>query len=207
MMRVFTSCNRTAFLLVAFGRTETNSNFAYVDEDGAYGIRLAVDHLVSLGHKRIAYIGEPDTLFKSHQRTIGYINGLKSHNIAVDEALMFKGNFRQQSGRAGAQQLLSLPQPPTAIVAANDLMALGAINIAQEMGLAVGKDVSITGFDDIMLSAVATPSLTTIHQPAHDMGVLLCTHLVQVINGKEPTLPQTVIQPRLVERDSTGPAH
>lgn len=192
------------FPFVAFGRTETTSNFPFVDEDGARGIRQAVDHLVELGHRRIAYIGEPDKLFKSHQRALGYLDGLAAHHLQHNPMLMFEGNFRQRSGRAGAHYLLNLPEPPTAIVAANDLMALGAISAAQELGLTVGKDVSITGFDDIMLSEFVTPSLTTLHQPAHKMGMMLCKHLVETINGEASSPPQTILQPTLVKRNSTG---
>ena len=194
------------FPFVAFGRTDTASNFPYVDEDGAQGVRQAVDHLVELGHTRIAYIGEPEKLFKSHQRAVGYLNGLTDHGLPHDPSLMFEGNFRQRSGRSGMLQLLSLTTPPTAVVAANDLMALGAISAAQERGLTVGQDISITGFDDIMLSEFVTPSLTTLHQPAYEMGIMLCKHLVQVINGEATSPPQTILQPTLVQRSSTGAA-
>lgn len=192
------------FPFVAFGRNDTNNDFAFVDEDGKYGIRQAVDHLVALGHQRIAYIGEPKKLYKAHQRSRGYSEGLAANGISAESELVFEGNFRQTSGRAGAHQLLSLPNPPTAIVAANDLMALGVISAAQERGLTVGKDISVTGFDDIMLSEFVTPSLTTLHQPAYDMGVMICKHLVTVINGEASSPPQTVLQPSLVKRNSTG---
>ena len=192
------------FPFVAFGRSETQSDFAFVDEDGKYGIRQAVDYLVTLGHRRIAYIGEPKKLYKSHQRALGYLEGLAANNLPHDPKLIFEGNFRQRSGRAGAYHLLDLDQPPTAIVAANDLIALGVISVAQERGLTVGKDVSVTGFDDIMLAEFVTPSLTTLHQPAYDMGVMMCKHLVTVINGEAPSPPQTVLQPTLIKRNSTG---
>lgn len=195
------------FPFVAFGRTQGDNNFAFVDEDSAQGIHQAVDHLVGLGHRRIAYIGEPKNLSKSHQRAIGYLNGLAANNLPHDPELIFEGNFRQRSGRAGAHYLLALDQPPTAIVAANDLIALGVISVAQERGLIVGQDISVTGFDDIMLAEFVTPSLTTLHQPAYDMGVMMCKHLVTVINGEASSPPQTVLQPTLVKRNSTGKVH
>lgn len=193
------------FPFVAFGRTDTSNDFAFVDEDGAQAIEQMVDHLVALGHTRIAYLGEPDKLYKSHQRSLGYRHGLANNQLPYDPALMFEGNFRQRSGEAGARHLLSLDHPPTAIIAANDLMAIGAMRGAQGMGLTVGKDISITGFDDILLSELLTPSLTTLHQPAFEIGALLCKHLVTVINGEATAPPQTVLQPTLVTRDSTGP--
>ncbi|MEM7119390.1 MAG: LacI family DNA-binding transcriptional regulator [Chloroflexota bacterium] len=195
------------FPFVAFGRTQGKNNFAFVDEDSAQGIHQAVDHLVGLGHRRIAYIGEPKNLSKSHQRAVGYLNGLAANNLPHDPELIFEGNFRQRSGRVGAHHLLALDQPPTAIVAANDLIALGVISVAQERGLTVGKEVSVTGFDDIMLAEFVTPSLTTLHQPAYDMGVMMCKHLVTVINGEASSPPQTVLQPTLIKRNSTGKVH
>ena len=192
------------FPFVAFGRNENNNSFAYVDEDGKQGIRQAVDHLVELGHCRIAYIGEPKKLYKAHQRSQGYFEGLAANGLSVDPELIFEGNFRQRSGSAGAFHLLGMPNPPTAIVAANDLLALGVISAAQELGLTVGKDISVTGFDDIMLSEFVSPSLTTLHQQAYDMGVTMCKHLVTVINGEASSPPQTVLQPSLVKRNSTG---
>lgn len=194
------------FPFVAFGRTDTNCDFSFVDEDGGHAIGQAVDYLVDLGHTRIAYLGEPDKLYKSHQRRLGYLNRLASHQLPCDPTLIFEGNFRQRSGRAGAHHLLTLEHPPTAIVAANDLLALGAMRGAQELGMTVGKDVSIIGFDDIMVSELVTPSLTTIHQPAFEMGGMLCKHLVTVINGEASSPPQTIFQPTLVVRKSTGRA-
>ncbi len=192
------------FPFIAFGRTESSPDYPFVDEDGTHGIRLAIDHLVSLGHTRIACIGEPKVLTKSHQRVLGFISGLNANGIKVDPELIVEGNFRQRSGRASARKLLDLPNPPTAIVAVNDLLAIGAISAIQERGLTVGKDISVTGFDDIQLAEFVSPSLTTLHQPAHEMGTLLCQSLVRVINGNAESPPQTVLQPQLVVRNSTG---
>ena len=192
------------FPFVAFGRTADDPTYAYVDEDGTYGIRQAVDHLVELGHTRIACIGEPKTLTKSNQRVQGFIAGLAAHGLTADPDLIVEGNFRQRSGRASARQLLDLPNPPTAIVAVNDLLAIGAISAVQERGLVVGKDISVTGFDDIQLAEFVTPSLTTLHQPAHEMGALLCQSLVKLINNEVQSPPQIVYQPSLVVRESTG---
>ncbi len=191
------------FPFVAFGRTSPTATHAYVDEVGAYGIRLAVDHLVELGHKRIACIAEPKTLAKSHQRVQGFIEGMIAHQLPVDHDLIIQGNFRQRSGRASARKLLDMANPPTAIVAVNDLLAIGAISAIKERNLIVGKDISVTGFDDIQLAEFVTPALTTLHQKPHKMGKLLCQSLVQIINGEAATPPQTVLQPTLVIREST----
>ncbi len=191
---------------VAFGRVAGHNDFHYVDEDGAGGIRQVVDHLVDLGHSRIAFIAEPTALTKSYNRLQGYKSGLNAHEIAYDPTLIVEANFRQTSGRQSAKQLLDLPDPPTAIIAANDLLALGAMSEAQARGLEVGNDVSITGFDDIMLAEYVHPPLTTVHQPARELGTMVVRMLLQLIQKEPVPKSQVVINPKLVVRQSTGPA-
>lgn len=188
---------------VAFGRTE-QADHPYVDEDGAAGIEAIIDHLVEMGHRRIACITEPSHLAKSYQRQTGYTNALKAHNIPIDPHLIIEGQFRQRSGRAAANQLLDMPNRPTAIVAVNDLIAIGAMGAAVDRGLTVGQDISITGFDNIMLAEYTNPPLTTVHQPAHRMGNLLCQTLIDIVQGKTHAQTQHLVSPRLVVRRSTG---
>ncbi len=189
---------------VAFGRVEANNDFHLVDEDGYRGIRQVVDHLVALGHERLACIAEPTDLTKSYHRVQGFRDGLRAHQLPFDPHLLIETHFRQRSGFKSARKLLQLPQPPTAIVAGNDLLALGAMGAAQEQGLVIGQDISITGFDDILLAEYAHPPLTTVHQPAQEIGRLVAKILLQVIH-KEPVLEkQVILQPALVVRQSTG---
>ncbi len=190
---------------VAFGRVESGNDFHLVDEDGAHGTRLIVDHLVELGHRRLACIAEPTHLTKSFHRTSGFLDGLQAYGLPIDPELIIETNFRQRSGRRSAQILFDLPDPPTAIVAGNDLLALGAMAEAQERGLVVGHDVSITGFDDILLAEYANPGLTTVHQPAHQMGNLVAEMLLKVIRKEPVDEKQLIIQPSLVVRGSSGP--
>ena len=119
---------------VAFGRTEQGNDFHLVDEDGRSGVRQIVDHLIALGHTRLACIAEPTDLTKSFHRVQGFIDGLQAHNLPYTPDLIVESNFRQRSGRQSALQLLDRPTPPTAIVACNDLLALGAISAVQERG-------------------------------------------------------------------------
>ena len=190
---------------VAFGRTEKNNDFPFVDEDGELGIKQVVDHLVQLGHTRLACIAEPTIYTKSYHRVQGFIKGLKSHHLPVDSSLIIEGNYRQRSGYQIALKLFDLPDPPTAIVACNDLLALGAMNAAQERGLVVGRDVSITGFDDIELSEYVHPPLTTVHQPAHEMGSMVTQMLIKEIKGEPVAKEQILMSLSLVVRQSTGP--
>ncbi len=194
------------FPFVAFGQVEGDNDFPFIDEDGELGIRLVVNHLVELGHRRFACIAEPRNFTKSYMRVQGFIKALEEHGIAVDESRIIEGGFRQRSGWQITQQLLDLPDPPTAIVTVNDLLALGAMRAAQERGLVVGKDISITGFDDIVLAEYANPPLTTVHQPARQIGTMLCQMLVKVIRREALESNHIILKPELVVRQSTGPA-
>ena len=153
----------------------------------------------------MACISEPLSLTKSYHRVQGFRQGLAAHGIQPDDALFAEANFRQRSGELAAEHLLAMANPPTAIVACNDLLALGALNAARKRGLLVGHDLSVTGFDDIMPAEYASPPLTTLHQPAEEMGRLVTAMLLRLIK-KEP-LPerQIIIEPVLVIRSSTGP--
>ncbi len=190
---------------VAFGRIEGDNDFCLVDEDGAHGIRQVVDHLVALGHTRLACITEPLYLTKAYHRLEGFLEGLKIHGLSADPELIVEANYRQRSGRLSAARLLDLPDPPTAIIAWNDLLALGAMGEAQSRGLIVGRDVSITGFDDIPLAEYTHPPLTTVRQPAYQFGSLLAQMLIRTINNEPVDPKQVIIKPELVVRQSSGP--
>ena len=190
---------------VTFGRIDGEIDFPFVDEDGEHGIQLIVDHLISLGHTRLACIAEPTTFTKPYNRVQGFIKGLQAHNLPVDPSLIIEGRYRQRSGHTIAEHLLDLPEPPTALIACNDLLALGAMKAAQEKGLVIGHDVSITGFDDIDLAEYAHPPLTTIHQPAYEMGSMVAQTLIKTINEDPSVEKQTILPLSLVVRQSTGP--
>lgn len=190
---------------VAFGRVAGENDFPFVDSDDELGIRLVVDHLVELGHTRLGFIAEPKFFTKSYNRLQGYLHGLQAHGLAYDPNLVVEANFRQPSGKASSETLLSLPEPPTAIIASNDLLALGALNAVQEYHLEVGKDISITGYDDILLAEYATPPLTTVKQPAYQFGTQLTNMLIKII-CKETLEEQHILHaPSLIIRQSTAP--
>lgn len=190
---------------IAFGRIEGENDFPFVDEDGTLAMHQVVDHLVGLGHTRIACITEPMFLTKAFHRYQGFVQGLTANGLSLDPNLVVEVNYRQRSGRLGASKLLDLANPPTAIVAWNDLLALGAMSEAQSRGLEVGRDLSITGFDDIQLAEYAHPALTTIRQPAHQLGIMLSDILVRTIEKKPVDAPQVIVKPELVIRQSSGP--
>jgi LacI family transcriptional regulator len=192
------------FPFVAFGRVEGELDFPFVDEDGAYGMRLVANHLVDLGHRRIACIASPPELTFSQYRLDGLRFRLQELNVPLDSTLVRVGDLTQRSGYEQVTELLELPQSPTAIVAFNDLMAFGAMSAAQDRGLAVGSDISITGFDNIPMSAHSHPPLTTIDQPIYQIGSMVCEMLIQCVRGETPEQKQVLLQPELNIRGSSG---
>jgi LacI family transcriptional regulator len=192
------------FPFVAFGRTGQDFDFPYVDEDGVLGMKLAIQHLVDLGHRRIALIGAPpDVMFAGH-RLIGFRQAMNENSLSVDESLIVEGDLTQRKGHQLAGELLDRSDRPTAIAACNDLMALGALTAAQERGLIVGRDVAITGFDDIPPAQYSHPPLTTVHQPIYRIGRMICDMLIKSIRGEPLPERHVLLRPSLVIRRSSG---
>ncbi len=194
------------FPFVAFGRVENGADFPFVDEDGARGMSLIAGHLVSLGHRRIACITPPLELMFAYYRLSGLRRALEGLDAPLEEDLVRVGDLTQRGGYEQASRLLDLPSPPTAIVACNDLMAFGAMSAAQDRGLVVGRDISITGFDDIPMAMHSHPPLTTIRQPIYRIGGMVCEMLIQLVQGEVLKERQVLLTPELIVRQSTGPA-
>jgi LacI family transcriptional regulator len=197
---------RAGVPFVVFGRTEGTVDFPFVDEDGVLGMRLMADHLARLGYRRIACIAPPDELMFAHHRLRGLREGLAEHGIALAESLVFTSDLTQRGGYAAAERLLAGPVQLDAIAACNDLMALGAMSAAQGLGLAVGQDVAITGFDDIPMAEHSHPPLTTLHQPIYEIAATLTDMLLAIIAGQTLEQSQVILKPRLVIRRSCGGA-
>ncbi len=164
-----------------------------------------VEHLVSLGHRRIAHIVGHPAHGASGWRLTGYRQGLEKAGLRFDPELVVPGEFSFESGVLGAEKLFSLRKRPTAVFAANDDMAAGVIRVALERNLRVPEDVSVCGFDDTPMSSQIFPALTTVHQPSHEMGRLATLELLASIrtpeSGRMLHIPYA-----LKVRRSTGPA-
>lgn len=171
-----------------------------VDHEG--GARLAVEHLVSLGHVRIACIAGPLALSPARQRVQGWRSALQAAGLACDDALVADGAFTAAGGFAAMRALLA--HRPSAVFASNDLMAIGALCAAAEAGLRVPQDVSMIGFDDIALAAYSNPPLTTIAQPKHQTGELAAQLLMQRIAQPGRPLRREILHPSLVLRRSAA---
>lgn len=176
---------------------------AVVDERSA--ARDVVLHLAGLGHRRIAHIKGHPAHGASRWRLAGYRDGLKQAGLDYDASLVVAGKFFYESGFDATNRLLDLPRPPTAVFAANDDMASGAICAICERGLSVPRDVSVCGFDDMPIARHIYPSLTTVRQPSREMGRLAGLELLKAI--RDSSAGETLELPYALQvRKSTGPA-
>ena len=194
------------FPFVSWGRTNPAWDFLWVDTDGEQGIRMAVDYLVGLGHRKIAMAAWPEESLSGSFRVAGYLDGLHRAGIEPHPAYLVRGAHSEQAGREVVALWYDLPadERPTAVVAISDLIAIGVMNEAQQRGLDIGKDLSVIGFDDAPMVQYLRPSLTTLHQPIEEIGEALIDMLEAVIKGKKPQQPHLLLPPRLVIRSSCG---
>ena len=167
---------------------------------------LLAEHLVDLGHTRIAFAGGPTHSIDSRHRLRGLREGLARRRLRLDPALVYScGSWELEAGTAFAQSLLGRPLPMTAIVFANDALALGVLRVAHERGIRVPDDVSVAGFDGLPLGTISWPSLTTVAQPIRDMGRVACRRLFEAI-AQPGSVEQIQFRMTLVPRESTGTA-
>lgn len=171
-----------------------------------HGGLAATEHLLALGHRRIGVLTGPDDVLGARARLDGHRAALEAAGIPADPALVRAGGFHHTTGLAGTRDLLALPDPPTAVFACGDQLAMGAYEAVRHAGLRVGPDVSVVGFDDLPTSAWSSPPLTSVRQPLGDMASMAARI---VLEGVEAVLPagtrRLELATELVVRDSTGP--
>jgi LacI family transcriptional regulator len=173
-------------------------NVAFVGSDHAGGVRLALAHLRSLGHSRIAHIAGARNTFAGSER----LDAFRSDG-PPEEYVRF-GDFSSASGYREACALLALPEPPTAIVAGSDLMALAALQAIWESGRSPGRDVAVVGFDDLEAAALAHPPLTTIRQDRQELGATAAECAIDLLDRPDAVLRTTVLPVELVVRASSS---
>jgi DNA-binding LacI/PurR family transcriptional regulator len=177
-----------------------------VISDDATAARQAVDYLVSLGHRRIGYINGPEGVIPSQERIKGYKQALQNHDLIFDAKLVRHGEWEQpQSAYQAAKDLLSLKDPPTAIFAANDVMATGVIDAVCDLGLHVPKDISVLGYDDRDMARFLKPPLTTVRLPMADIGSAVAKMLIDSLEKGETLVDSTYVPCELIIRKSCGP--
>ncbi|HLF80268.1 MAG TPA: LacI family DNA-binding transcriptional regulator [Anaerolineales bacterium] len=190
-------------LIDAFDRP---NGIAWVSTQDREGARQATLHLTGLGHRRIAFISGGAAPYLARERVAGYQQGLQEAGVRPDDVL--QGDFSRPSGFRLAQRLLRRKRPPTAIFAANDLMAIGVLDAARQMGVAVPAQLSVVGFDDISSAGHVRPALTTVARPYEQMGALAVRQMVETVRAPAASSParQLDLPTYLVVRESTGAA-
>ena len=191
-----------ALPVVVTGRSLRSAPGLYaLNFDNFEGARLATQHLLDLGHRRIAFIAGDPAHPDANERHRGYCAALESAGIACDPALVVPGDYQEESGRRAIEQLLDQRRPFTAVFAANDQMALGAALGLYRRSMRVPNDISLIGFDDLQASAYALPPLTTVHHPAGEIGRLAAAAMLQLLRGEKPHV--VVPAPSVIVREST----
>ena len=165
----------------------------------------ATEHLLELGHRRIAAIGGPHALMCTQARIDGYRAGLERAGVEPDRGLIRYGDFKHAAGFHATRELLALPDPPTAIFAGSDQQAMGAYEAARQTGLRIPHDLSIVGFDDLPLCEWLSPPLTTVRQPLEEMGRTAARTLFQLLDGEPLVSTRIELATELIVRESTAP--
>jgi DNA-binding LacI/PurR family transcriptional regulator len=193
-------------ILVCRGNGPLVGDTPSVTMDNRLGARLVLDYLAELGHQRIAFIGSA-RLGDLHERGEAYVEFMVEHFGGVPEGYQQLVENALEEGYQAMARLLALSQPPSAVFAADDSMAIGAMKAAAEHGISVPGDVSIAGFDDIKIAAYLHPALTTVHQPYEEMACRAVDLLLEIIRDKAiaQPIPHFTIPPELVKRDSCAP--
>jgi len=192
---------------VILGLRDDFPDFDMVGSDSQQGTLAALDHLYALGHRRIGVIhGQYQSRVASHARRDGYDAFLRRTQLPRDPSLVAEVPFDLAGGYRGCQTLLSLAERPTAIFAANDILAIGAMQAARDAGLCIPEDLTIIGMDDIYSAATTTPPLTTLAKDKYEIGRQAGQFLLERIQGSVPKLARRCAIPcRLVLRGSTAP--
>jgi LacI family transcriptional regulator len=178
----------------------------YVSSDNVAGAAMAVGHLHELGHRRIALIGGPTDTRPGVDRLLGYRRELSRLGVESRPGWVVEGDFYPDSGYRAMRELLAGPEPPSAVFAASDLMAAGALRALEERGIRVPEDVSVLGFDDIPLASLLRPALSTVHQDGEALGRAAGEALLQMVAEPDREAPTITVPVELVVRGSSGPA-
>ena len=200
--------------VVVIGRDFYHEDVDFVSPDNLRGGFEATQHLIDLGHERIAFIGANLKAGSNLKRLQGYLKALAQHDIEIDERLItgrnedvseVPGYSTEEIGFEGMKRLLTLPNPPTAVFARNDFTAIGAMSAIKEAGLSIPEDIAIVGFDDISLAVRTSPPLTTVRQPMRLEGKLAAEMLLERIERREKlSRRERILNCELIVRESTG---
>jgi DNA-binding LacI/PurR family transcriptional regulator len=189
---------------VAFGRPWGIEDTSLgVDVDGAAGTAQAVDHLVEAGHRRIAFVGSPADKAVGDDRLEGWRRAMRRHGLPTRGASV-RGVDSLETGARAAGKLLDVAQPATALVCASDTLAAGCLHRATALGLPIGRDVALVGFDDSPAAGFLQPGLSSVRQPLERVGEEIVRLLTAVLAGERPRTPHVLLTPTLVVRESSS---
>ena len=189
---------------VAFGRVLGQDDFSWVDVDGAFGVRTAVEHLLALGHRRIGYLGTPRAFSFTHFRHEGYSEALFVAGIGYDRHLVVEDLDVSSDLHGPIRQLLALAEPPTAFVACADFLAAGALRTIRSLKKCVPGDISLIAFDDTLITQQTEPPLTSVRQNNSEIGARVASVLIQAIEETDRPVVHELLRPTLVVRGSTA---
>jgi DNA-binding LacI/PurR family transcriptional regulator len=189
--------------VVIHGNEPTHPYADNVLVDELQAVHALVSGLIARGHRRIGTLAGPQTMWTGRLRQEGYVNALRTHHIPLEEQLIYPTDYSRESGYQGMKHLLALPDPPTAVFAADDLLAIGGLLAATDLGLSVPRDVAVAGFDDIPEATIVRPRLTTIRKNVELLGQTAVDLLLERL-GSEELLPsrQRAIDYEIVYRES-----
>jgi DNA-binding LacI/PurR family transcriptional regulator len=193
------------FPFVTFGRSNPELSFSWIDVDGGAGIREVARHILLQGHRKIAALAWPENSRVGNNRISGYFSVMQEAGIPINDAWIKRGEGCFDFGYQATLELLDLPEDlrPTALIAMNDLMAVGAMQAAKSRGLRIGKQFAIAGFDNAPMVQYIDPPLTTVRQPVYEVGQQIISMLLKQINGKTAQPNTIMVNPELVIRGST----
>lgn len=193
------------FPFVAFGRTSNGFDYPYIDEDGIAGMSLLTQHFIDLGHRRIGFIAALPGLMFGRYRQTGFEETMARNGLAPQPAQIVAGDMTRYGGQAAMETLLDTVPDLTAVIACNDLMAMGAMALLQARGYTVGQDIAVGGFDDIPMASMAATPLTTLRQPIYHIGRKTCAMLIDLLADGPDPVPHILLKPELIVRASSGP--
>lgn len=195
--------SQIGFPFVTLERSVDEFEYPSVEVHGRKWFKILVEHLISLGHQRIAYVGASSALKIQADRYEGYCDALQAHRITIEPGLVVEGDLTTNGGYRAGSSILTAPDPPTAIACVDDITAIGVLHAARDCGRTVGQDLAVAGFDGIEGSEHTQPPLTTVNQPIYEIARLLVQMVVALINGQSLENQHRFVEPVLEIREST----
>ncbi|MCW3489413.1 LacI family DNA-binding transcriptional regulator [Dethiobacter alkaliphilus] len=195
---------RSGFPCIFCNRRLAMKTANFVSSDNKKGAKLAINHLLEKGHRKIAFISGPQTFSTAVERFAGYKEALKEQGVPIVAQFVRQGNYDKESGYHVTKELLALPERPTAIFASNDVMALSSMEAILDAGLQIPEDIALVGYDDIDMSGHRRIELTTVAQQKDEVGRLAVDKLIETIKGGTDKPYHVFLEPKLIIRNTTA---